>query len=348
MLTLITSKVIKRPSAKYKMKASLPLIRMPVLKLMGVLMTSGLLLTACQSKDEVQGQATVTTDTTQTQAQVNATLQTPNFSKGQASPSALNTQTLFIAAAANLADVLPRIVEGYCHDRGEQMRLTDCPIETAFASSGKLYAQIEAGAPYDLFLAANQSFPQKLVGEMADSIGNHQPFTYARGQLTLYSTTQTIDSNGNNLDLLNNSAFRVAIANPELAPYGEAAQAYLTKLGIYDTLNTQQRLVMAENIGQAFQFTNTGHADLGFVALSQIKGAQIKDEKNQSADGQVSKPTSNNYQIIPTNAYPAILQDGIVVKDNALAEDFAKYLQSDVGQEYFAQAGYLPVSNDNH
>ena len=268
--------------------------------------------------------------------------QTPST---EAADSTAN-QTLSIAAAANLADVLPNIVEGYCSDKG----LSDCPIETAFASSGKLYAQITAGAPYDLYLAANQSYPQKLVTEMADSIGHHQTFTYARGQLALYSTTQSIDPNSDNLNLLNDTALKVAIANPELAPYGAAAQTYLTGLNVYQPLDSQKRLVMAENIGQAFQFTNTGHADLGFVALSQIKGLQTKavqEQKaaNQKVDNQVPQPVSPNYQIVPADSYPAILQDGIVITDNTLAEDFANYLQSAAGQEYFAQAGYLPVQS---
>ncbi|WP_230657612.1 molybdate ABC transporter substrate-binding protein [Psychrobacter sp. I-STPA10] len=242
-----------------------------------------------------------------------------------------NSQTLSIAAAANLADVLPRIIEGYCTDKG----LTDCPIESTYASSGKLYAQIVAGAPYDLYLAANQSYPQKLVNEMADKRQHQQPFTYTQGQLVLYSSTQTINPNTDNLKLLNNANFKVAIANPELAPYGKAAQTYLAGLNVYEPLSTQKRLVMAENIGQAFQFTNTGHADLGFVALSQIKGLENKE----------SKPVLNNYQIIPVTAYPAILQDGMLLTDNTLAADFASYLQSDKGQEYFAQAGYLPVQS---
>lgn len=251
--------------------------------------------------------------------------QNPSTEAADKTQATQQPQTLSIAAAANLADVLPQIVEGYCADKG----LSDCPIETAFSSSGKLYAQIEAGAPYDLYLAANQDYPKKLVAEMADQMQNQQPFTYARGQLALYSTTQTIDANGDNLSLLNDSSLKVAIANPELAPYGAAAQTYLTGLNLYQPLSEQKRLVMAENIGQAFQFTSTGHADLGFVALSQIKGAQIKanqikEEQNQNADGNTSKPsklTADNYQIVPTSAYPAILQDGVVVKDNALAED---------------------------
>ncbi|WP_227430934.1 molybdate ABC transporter substrate-binding protein [Psychrobacter sp. I-STPA6b] len=268
-----------------------------------LLLTSSLLL-GCQPQEKTQAQADTIKDEQQ-------------------------AQPISIAAAANLADVLPQIISGYCIDRG----LNVCPIETVFASSGKLYAQIIAGAPYDIFLAANQSYPEKLVVEMVGEQAQHQPFTYTRGQLALYSTTQVVEPDGNNLTLLKNPDFKVAIANPELAPYGVAAQAYLTELNLYDVLNKQKRLIMAENIGQAFQFTNTGHADVGFVALSQIKGLE----------NQVSESKVGHYQVIPSNTYPAILQDGLVITNNSMAEDFVRYLQSDKGQAYFAQAGYLSV-----
>lgn len=241
-------------------------------------------------------------------------------------------QTLRIAAAANLSDVLPEIIAGYKTDKN----LPAQEIEVTYASSGKLYAQIISGAPYDIFLSANQEFPAKLAKEKLDNLKSadkttYQPFTYTQGQLALYSTTKSLQ--GLNPTALNEllttgSDSKITIANPELAPYGQSAQAYLQAQNIFDTLTEQNRIIQAENIGQAFQYAHTGNVDYGFVAQSQLTAI---------------KATPEQFYTLAPESYPAILQDGIVLSDATAATDFSNYLRAPAGQQYFSKAGYLVV-----
>ncbi|MGE6246539.1 molybdate ABC transporter substrate-binding protein [Psychrobacter proteolyticus] len=250
-------------------------------------------------------------------------------------------QTLRIAAAANLSDVLPRIIDRYQADNSSSAQnisgISD--IEVTYASSGKLYAQIKAGAPYDIFLSANQDFPAKLADENLVSVINEdnkltKPFTYTRGQLALYSGTKPLNnftptSLGDvfiSADFTQDS--KVAIANPDLAPYGASAKAYLQSQNMYDKLNAQKSLIQSENIGQAFQYAHTGSVDYGFVAQSQLVAIKAKPEQFIT--------------LLPAS-YPAILQDGIIVNNTAPAADFTNYLRSKAGQQHFLQAGYLAV-----
>ena len=247
-----------------------------------------------------------------------------------ATNSSESTQTLRIAAAANLSDVLPSIIDAYQADKN----LAESDIEVTYSSSGKLYAQIIAGAPYDIFLSANQEFPAKLAKEKEGSDSKditHPPFTYAQGQLALYSVTKSLsDFNIESLaDVFTNDAnAKITIANPELAPYGASAKAFLESQNLYESLSKQKRIIQAENISQAFQYAHTASVDYGFVAQSQIIAIKAKPEQ---------------FMTLSPDTYPAILQDGIVISDSAMAVDFTDYLRSTAGQQHFLQAGYLPV-----
>ena len=241
--------------------------------------------------------------------------------------TAASSQILRIAAAANLSDVLPEIIEGYKTDKG----LPDQEIEVTFASSGKLYSQIISGAPYDIFLAANQDFPAQLLNEVFKGDANHTPFTYTQGQLSIYSATKAVGVFDQNTltELLNsNDKSKITIANPELAPYGASAKSYLQTQNLYDALIAQKRLIQAENIGQAFQYAHTGSVDYGFVAHSQVIAM---------------KATPEHFYLLPSTSYPAILQDGILITNEANVADFTDYLRSPTGQAYFSRAGYLAV-----
>ena len=255
--------------------------------------------------------------------------------------NAESAQVLRIAAAANLAGVLPAVIEAYQAEDGQNTDNQKPKIEVTYASSGKLFAQINSGAPYDLFLSADQDFPAKYVQQQTTAKADvEEPFTYARGQLALYSSNQDISSiktlDKTSLQQLfitqptqNNTAIKITLANPELAPYGASAKAFLQQQGIYDELNDNKKLIQAENIGQAFQYAHTATTDYGFVALSQLISAEVEKPK---------------YLILQPDSYPAILQDGIVVSDSTAATDFSHYLQSDPAQQLFADAGYLPVT----
>lgn len=252
--------------------------------------------------------------------------------KGTDLPAEINntaepSQILRIAAAANLSDVLPEVIEGYKTDKG----LPDQEIEVTFASSGKLYSQIISGAPYDIFLAANQDFPAQLLNEVFKGDANHTPFTYTQGQLSIYSATKAVGVFDQNTltELLNsNDKSKITIANPELAPYGASAKSYLQTQNLYDALIAQNRLIQAENIGQAFQYAHTGSVDYGFVAHSQVIAMKAVPE---------------HFYLLPPTSYPAILQDGILITNEANAADFTDYLRSPTGQAYFSRAGYLAV-----
>lgn len=237
-------------------------------------------------------------------------------------------QTLRIAAAANLSDVLPEIIAGYKKDTNlPAQNIHD--IDVTYASSGKLYAQITAGAPYDIYLSANQEFPVKLANEKSQDKAKSKPFTYAQGQLALYSVTKPLAELSPTAltDRLNSdTTAKVAIASPKLAPYGASAKSYLQAQKLYDTLFKQKRLIQAENIGQAFQYVHTGNVDYGFVAQSQLVAINAKPEQ---------------FITLAPVSYPAILQDGIVIGDSAMATDFRNYLLSTAGQQHFSQAGYL-------
>ena len=242
------------------------------------------------------------------------------------------SQTLRIAAAANLSDVLPEIIAGYKMDKN----LPAQAIDVTYASSGKLYAQITSGAPYDIFLSANQEFPAKLAKEKLDNAksadeATHEPFTYTQGQLALYSVNKSLKGLNNttlNALLMSESDSKITIANPELAPYGKSAQAYLQSQNIFDTLTEQSRIIQAENIGQAFQYAHTGNVDYGFVAQSQLTAI---------------KATPEQFYTLTPDAYPPILQDGLVINETTAATDFSNYLRSPAGQQYFSDAGYLAI-----
>ena len=242
------------------------------------------------------------------------------------------SQTLRIAAAANLSDVLPEIIAGYKMDKN----LPAQAIDVTYASSGKLYAQITSGAPYDIFLSANQEFPAKLAKEKLDNAksadeATHEPFTYTQGQLALYSVNKSLkglNTTTLNALLMSESDSKITIANPELAPYGKSAQAYLQTQKIFDTLTEQSRIIQAENIGQAFQYAHTGNVDYGFVAQSQLTAI---------------KATPEQFYTLAPDAYPPILQDGLVISETTAATDFSNYLRSPTGQQYFSDAGYLAI-----
>ena len=183
-----------------------------------------------------------------------------------------------------------------------------------------------------MYLSANQAFPQKLADNKRDK--SVQPFTYARGQLALYSATKPLNdfTPASLIDAFTNASFtddsKISIANPDLAPYGASAKAYLQSQKLYDKLSAQKNLIQAENIGQAFQYAHTGSVDYGFVAQSQLVAIKAKPEQ---------------FITVPKASYPAILQDGIIINNTVPAAAFTDYLRSNAGQQHFAQAGYLPI-----
>ena len=274
------------------------------------------------------------------------TVQAPTGSQSETSTQQ-STDVLRIAAAANLAGVLPAVIDAYetSDAQTSEAQTNKAPkpkIEVTYASSGKLFAQINSGAPYDILLSADQDFPAKYAQQQATAkVKTQTPFTYTRGQLALYSsnhdlgTLKTLDKASLQQLFItqpseNKTAIKITLANPELAPYGTSAKTFLQQQGLYDTLSNEKVLIQAENIGQAFQYAHTATTDYGFVALSQLISTKVP----------VSK-----YIILQPESYPAILQDGIVIRNSSQATDFSDYLQSETAQNLFAEAGYLPVGS---
>ena len=195
-------------------------------------------------------------------------------------------------------------------------------------STGRLYSQIVAGAPFDLLLAADAKTPGRLVAEGHAQAANR--FTYAIGQLVLWSPVAgRVDADGR---VLSSSCWqRLAIANPKLAPYGEAAMAVLQKRGLEAQLAA--KLVTGDSIGQAYQFVATGNAELGFVALSQVQ-----------APGQTpGQPASGSLWRVPQAYYPEIRQDVVLLRRgeaNAAATALLRYLRDAEARAVIIGYGY--------
>ena len=238
----------------------------------------------------------------------------------------LGAQTpLRVAAAADLEPVLPPILVQFEKNTGIH-------AEATYQSSATLTAQIENGAPFDVFLSADLSFPKRLIDAgLADArLPNPHPITYAKGTLVLWERKDS-KLPPPSLDLLRSSALkRLAIANPERAPYGRAAVAALQSLKLYDAL--KPRLVTAENIAQAAQFADSGNADAGLISLTSALTPRL------SADG--------TYFVIPRDLYPPIEQGAVIVsntKQRDAAHKLLDFLLSPAIQAELARSGLTPV-----
>ena len=206
---------------------------------------------------------------------------------------------------------------------GQFKESTGIKVVVISGSTGKLYAQIKQGAPFDILLAADSIRPELLEKEGIGVPGSR--FTYAVGRLALWSADSTLPLK-NDLQVLNHKNFRyLAIANPKTAPYGKAAEQVLRKKGFWEQI--QNRLVRGENISQTFQFVMTGNADIGFIALSQLR-------KNQGRGFS---------WIIPQEWHDPIRQQGILLKrakTNKAARQFLNFIKSNRIQKQIQSYGY--------
>lgn len=171
-------------------------------------------------------------------------------------------EPLRIAVASNFTAPMQHLMPLFEKETGQKVQLS-------FGSSGKFFAQINNGAPYDVFLSADQAKPNKLVAQgLAEK---DTEVIYAKGALALWSAKLSrVEPADKVLEEVN----KIAIANPKLAPYGKAAEETLKKMGLWTRL--QGKLVQGENIGQTYQFVYSQNADVGFVALSQVRSGKIK------------------------------------------------------------------------
>lgn len=222
-----------------------------------------------------------------------------------------------VAVAANFTGPMQVISVLFERDTGHKASL-------AFGATGKFYAQIANGAPFEVLLSADDETPARLVKEGLAVAGT--PFTYAIGKLVLWSADpKLIDGKG---EILKKGGFKhIAVANPKTAPYGAAAMQAMGKLGVADSL--KPLFVQGENISQTHQFISTSAAELGFVAYSQV----IKNGQFGSGSGWV----------VPGNLYDPIRQDAVILskgKDKPAATALLNYLKSEKALAVIKSFGY--------
>ena len=215
-----------------------------------------------------------------------------------------------VAVAANFATPARQLAEPFLRGTGHRLVLSA-------GSTGKFYAQIKSGAPFEVLLSADQATPRRLEHDGLAVPGTR--FTYATGRLALWSVRGNVPI-GEAL-LRKNEFQRLAIANPRLAPYGAAAQEVLQKLGLW--ANLRAKLVQGENIAQTFQFVSSGNAELGFVALSQVQGG--------------------SHWLVPATLHAPLKQDAVLLargKDNAAAASFLAFLRGEPARKLIRAYGY--------
>jgi molybdate transport system substrate-binding protein len=231
-----------------------------------------------------------------------------------------NSKELVVAAAADLSSALKEVSDSYEKKTGITLKLS-------FGASGSLTQQIQNGAPFDIFFSADMDYPRQLIASHdADGATLYQ---YAVGKLVLWVPADSpLDVEHKGMDiLLDPSVKKIAIANPQHAPYGRAAVAALNYYHLYDRIS--DRLVIGENISQAAQFAESGNAQAGFVALAHATSPAMQGK--------------GKYWEVPTESYPPLAQ-GVVVLAHAQhkkeAADFLEYMKSKEVSDLLKKYGF--------
>ena len=228
------------------------------------------------------------------------------------------SREIVVAAAADLSTALQEISDSYEHKTGVKVKLS-------FGASGALTQQIRNGAPFDVFFSADMDYPQQLVA--AGEADRATLYQYAVGKLVLWVPADSpLDLEHKGMDaLLDPSVKKIAIANPQHAPYGRAAVAALRHFGLYDRIS--DRLVLGENVSQAAQFAESGNAQAGFVALAHAVAPAMKGK--------------GKYWEVPVESYPALAQGVVVVSHSQHKKEAVEFVEfiktkeaADVLQKY--------------
>lgn len=228
-------------------------------------------------------------------------------------------ESLHVAAAADLEFALPRLNEEF------QKANPQAEVVVSFGSSGNFFAQIKNGAPFEVFLSADSKYASELAKQgLADGASLTK---YAIGKIVLWTLRSDLEVSSGLSRLTDEKIKRVAIANPDHAPYGRAARSALQKANLWDVL--QAKIVLGENIAQTAQYVQGGNAEAGIVALSLVRAPKLKG---------VGK-----YYEIPTADYPPIEQAAIITKigsGNPLARKYLEFLRSEPARKIFAEFGF--------
>ena len=228
-------------------------------------------------------------------------------------------QEITIAAAADLQFVMQDIGAQFQKQTGKTVKLI-------YGSSGNFFQQIQNGAPFDMFFSANLDYPRKL--QSAGLIAPGSFYQYGRGRIVLWvMNSSKLDLSAGLNALLNPAVTKIAIANPQHAPYGQAAIAAMQKEGVYEKVKS--KFVLGENISQAASFIVTGTADAGVVALSLAISPNMKDK--------------GRYVEVPTDDYPPVAQACVILsssKNKEAAQQFLSYIKTPVISEMFRRYGF--------
>lgn len=229
-------------------------------------------------------------------------------------PFQLHAEPIRVAVASNFSHAMKDLKQQF-----EQQSRHE--VELIFGSTGKIYAQIINGAPFDAFFAADIERPKRLEQEKRIQPGSR--FSYAFGQLVLWSPDATlVDARAR---VLHSGNFRhLAIANPKLAPYGKAAQQVLEAEGLWQ--QWQDNIVRGENIGQTYQYIESGNAELGFIALSQLKAQASGHQGSQ--------------WLVPAGLYQPIEQQAVQLTDKSAVTAFMAFIKTDTARRLIERYGY--------
>ena len=224
-----------------------------------------------------------------------------------------------IAVASNFYPAMKEIVDLF------EIEVIDSSITNKIVlipgSSGKHYAQVINGAPFDMFFSADKIRPVSL--EQKGIVKNESRFTYALGKIVLWSPINRFDGSEEQALYDNNFRF-LAIANPKTAPYGIATREALVSMGLWK--NMEKKLIRGENIAQAFQFIHSGNAELGFVSLSQLMSPNFSEK--------------GSFWKVPQSFYNPIEQQAVLLKDSSLGRSFMEFMQTEKALKIISKFGY--------
>lgn len=230
-----------------------------------------------------------------------------------------SAETLTVAAASDLTHSIDELAAAFAQ------QVPGAEVKASLGSSGNFYAQIKNGAPFDVFLSADMKYPAQLAREGAADPATLAP--YAVGRIVLWSLDRRFDLSQGMRVLSDSRLERFAIANPEVAPYGRAAQASLMALGFWETV--KPKLVLGDNIAQTAQFIQTGNAQVGIVSYATVLAPKVKG--------------TGSYYLIPNDGVPPIEQGAVITRHgaaNPLAPRFMQFLQSPAARAILLKHGF--------
>jgi molybdate transport system substrate-binding protein len=241
--------------------------------------------------------------------------------QGEKEQSRKVPQELLVAAAADLKFVMEEMIEKF------QQRSPEISVKVTYGSSGNFYSQLVNQAPFDIYFSADVGYPRKLSEQGLTLEGSD--FVYAVGRIVIWAPAfSEIDVERLGAEALRHSSVRhIAIANPKHAPYGKAAEAAMRSLGLYEAV--REKLVYGENVAQAFQFIQSGAAEIGVIALSLALAPNARDQ--------------GRYWEIPQQAYPRLDQGGVILrwaKGPTAARNFRSFVLGSTGREILKRYGF--------